>query len=287
MNNEFGEKKSEFQVGKINRMRVVKEVTFGVYLDGGAEWGEVLLPAKAVPAGTKPEAFVDVFIYFDSEDRLIATTLKPAAMVGDFAAMEVVDQNSIGAFLDWKIPGKDLLLPFGEQTRTLQNGERVVVYLRPDKQGGIVATMRFNKYISEDRGALKAWEKVSLLICQKTDMGYSAIINNRNKGLLYANEVFESLKEGDERVGYIKTLREDGKIDLTLHKIGYKKVEASLDPILEKLKICGGFIPVTDNSSPEEIYNLFSISKKTYKKSVGALFRQEIISIDPDGIRLV
>lgn len=269
-------------------MRVVKEVEFGVYLDGGEEWGEILLPSKAVPEGIKPEDEVNVFLYFDSEDRIIATTNEPLALAGDFAVLTVRDCSSIGTFLDWGIPGKDLFLPFREQIRTLKPGERIVVYVMLDpKRDHIIATMRFNKFLSNDVSRLKPWQKVTLTICRKTDMGYPAIINNENHGLLFANEVFEPLKEGDVRTGYIKQIRDDGKIDLSLHKQGYRKLQASQDPILEILKIHNGFIPVTDKSSPEEIYKLFSMSKKTYKKTVGTLFKRKLISIDEDGIRLI
>ncbi|MCA9396016.1 MAG: GntR family transcriptional regulator [Candidatus Omnitrophica bacterium] len=276
------------QIGRINRMRVVKEVEFGVYLDGGEEWGEILLPAKAVPEGIKPEDEVNVFLYFDSEDRIIATTNEPFAFVGDFAVLTVRDCSSIGTFLDWGIPGKDLFLPFREQIRTLKPGERIVVYVMLDpKRDHIIATMRFNKFLSNDVSRLKPWQKVTLTICRKTDMGYPAIINNENHGLLFANEVFEPLKEGDIRTGYIKQIREDGKIDLSLHKQGYRKLQASQDPILQTLEAHNGFIPVTDKSSPEEIYKLFSMSKKTYKKTVGTLFKRGLVSLDEDGIRLL
>lgn len=275
------------ELGRFNRMRIVKEVDFGDYLDGGEEYGEVLLPLKAVPKGAKPGDELDVFLYLDSEDRPITTTVAPLAQVGDFAALTVVEVTEFGAFLDWGVPGKDLLLPFREQTRPLEPGQKVVVHVTLDpKQGRIIASMRLNKYVAESWGDLKPWQEVSLLICRPVEIGYPAIINNHSLGLLYANEVFEPLEEGDERTGYIKAFRDDGKIDLTLHKLGYQKVEDSLDPILRTLKVRGGFIPVTDKSSPETIYGLFGISKKTYKKSVGALFKQRLITIDPDGIRL-
>jgi len=288
MSDDRGDKSCEILIGRFNRMKVVKEVDFGVYLDGGEAWGEILLPMKAVPQGTKPNDEVEVLVYFDSEDRPIATTVKPRAIVGDFVAMEVKDRNQVGAFLEWGIPGKDLLLPFKEQTRPVKVKDRVVVYVKLDsRQGRIIATMRWDKFVTKDSKSLKPWQKVSLLICRRTDIGYPAIINNSRQGLLFANEVFETLNEGDEKTGYIKGFRDDGKIDLSLHNVGYQKVEASLEAIMEKLVRHNGFIAVTDKSSPEEVYKLFSISKKTYKKSVGALFKQGLITLDSDGIRLV
>jgi predicted RNA-binding protein (virulence factor B family) len=276
------------QLGRFNRMRVVKEVDFGDYLDGGEEYGEVLLPLRVVPKGLKPGDEVDVFFYLDSEDRPITTTVAPLAQVGDFAALTVVEVTEFGAFLEWGVPGKDLLLPFREQTRPLTQGQRIVVHVTLDpKQGRIVASMRLNKFTAERWGDLKPWQEVDLLVCRPTDIGYPCIINNSVMGLLYANEVFEPLEEGDTRKGYIKAFRDDDKIDLTLHKLGYQKVEDSLDPILATLKARGGFIAVTDKSSPEVIYQMFGISKKTYKKSVGALYRERLISIDADGIRLL
>ncbi len=284
----FSDNGPALEIGRFNRMRIVKEVEFGDYLDGGEEFGEVLLPLKAVPKGAKPGDEIDVFLYLDSEDRPITTTIEPLAQVGDFAALTVVEVTEFGAFLDWGIPGKDLLLPFREQTRPLEVRQRVVVHVTLDpKQGRIVASMRLNKFASKTRHDFRIWDEVHLLICKQTDLGYPAIVNNSHWGLLYANEVFEPLEEGDERTGYIKNFRDDGKIDLTLHKLGYQKVEQSLDPILETLKARGGFLPVTDKSSPETIYGLFGISKKTYKKSVGALFKQRLITIGDDGIRLV
>ncbi len=285
-NHEYNQ--NQLELGRFNRLRVVKEVEFGVYLDGGEVCGEILLPATAVPKGTQADDELDVFLYLDSEDRLIATTIQPLAEAGDFAALEVVDQNQIGAFLNWGLPGKDLLLPYREQTRQLKIGDRVVVFVTVDpKRDHIIASMRVDRFVSSDWGPLKPTNEVSLLICRKTDMGYLAIINNLNIGLLFGSEVFEPLKVGDTCKGYIKALREDGKIDLTLHKAGYNRVEDAIDPILSKLKAQGGFIAVTDKSSPEEIHKLFAVSKKTYKKSVGALFKRRLIRIEPDGIHLV
>ncbi|MFT5206569.1 MAG: putative RNA-binding protein (virulence factor B family) [Candidatus Omnitrophota bacterium] len=287
-NQEFNQNLNELELGRFNRMRVVKEVEFGVYLDGGEAWGEILLPATAVPRGTEAEDELDVFIYLDSEDRAIATTIQPLAEAGDFAVLEVVDQNQVGAFLNWGLPGKDLLLPYREQTRQLKVGDRVVVFVTVDpKRDHIIASMRVDRFVSSDWGPLKPTNEVSLLICRKTDMGYLAIINNVNMGLIFASDVLQPLKEGDICKGYIKALRDDGKIDLTLQKAGYNRVEDAIDPILANLKAQGGFIAVTDKSSPEEIQKLFAVSKKTYKKSVGALFKRRLIRIETDGIYLV
>lgn len=275
------------KIGRMNRLRVVKEVSFGAYLDGGELYGEILLPLKAMPEGLAPEDEVDVFLYYDSEDRIIATTVMPLAMEGEFAALDVVEVNQVGAFLDWGIPGKDLLVPFREQNRPLAPGQRVVVrvYLEP-QQGRIVATTKIDKFLNVPHPPYTPWQEVELLIARRTDIGYAAIVDQTHWGLLYANEVFEDLHEGDVRTGYIKSMRPDGKIDLSLQKLGYDKVDDVLDKILQTLEEHGGFLSVTDKSSPETIYDLFGISKKTYKKAVGALFKQRLVSIDPDGIRI-
>ena len=273
------------EIGVFNNLRVIKEVDFGVYLDGG-EHEEILLPRRYVPEDCKVDDNIKVFIYLDSEDRFIATTETPYAMVGDFALLKVIAVESVGAFLDWGLL-KDLLVPYSEQSTTMEIGKSYIVRIYVDKQSNrIIATMRLDRYLDNDPGNFHAGQEVELLICNQTDIGYKAIINGTHWGVLYSNEVFQPLKSGQKTKGYIKKVREDNKIDLSLHKPGYERVDDITDTILNILKEKGGFISVTDKSSPETIYKLFGVSKKTYKKAIGAIYRKRLITIENDGIRL-
>lgn len=273
------------EIGKLNTLSVVKELDFGIYLDG-QQLGEILMPRRYVPAGTKPGDRLEVFIYLDSEDRFIATTEKPFAMVGDFALLDVVGVNSIGAFLDWGLP-KDLLVPFREQKQKLEVGKSYVVYVYLDiETNRIVASAKPEKFLDRSPANFEEGEEVDLLILSKTDLGYKAMINKTHTGVLYKNEVFESLEKGQQLKGYIRKIRPDGKVDLILHKPGYEKVDDISKQILDKLKEKSGFIALNDKSSAESIYEMFRVSKKTYKKAIGALYRERVITIEDTGIRL-
>ena len=273
------------EIGVFNNLRVIKEVDFGVYLDGG-EHEEILLPRKYVPENCKVDDTIKVFIYLDSEDRFIATTETPYAIVGDFALLKVIAVESVGAFLDWGLL-KDLLVPFGEQSPTMEIGKSYVVKVYVDKQSNrIAATTRLDRYLDNEPGNFHAGQEVELLICNQTDIGYKAIINGTHWGVLYSNEVFQPLKSGQKTKGYIKKVRGDDKIALSLHKPGYERVDDITDTIINVLKEQGGFISVTDKSSPETINKLFGVSKKTYKKAIGAIYRKKLITIEDDGIRL-
>jgi len=274
------------EIGIFNNLRVVKEVDFGVYLDGG-EHEEILLPRRYVPENCKVDDNIRVFIYLDSEDRFIATTEKPYAMVGDFALLKVVAIESVGAFLDWGLL-KDLLIPYSEQSTTMEIGKSYIVRIYVDKKTNrIAATTRLDRYLDNDPGNFHAGQEVELLICNQTDIGYKAIINGTHWGVLYSNEVFQPLKSGQKTKGYIKKIRDDYKIDLSLHKPGYKRVDDITETILTVLKEQGGFISVTDKSTPETIYKLFGVSKKTYKKAIGAIYRKKLITIENNGIKLI
>ena len=274
------------EIGVYNNLRVIKEVDFGVYLDGG-EHEEILLPRRYVPENCKVDDNIRVFIYLDSEDRFIATTETPYAIVGDFALLKVVAVESVGAFLDWGLL-KDLLVPFGEQSPTMEKDKSYIVRIYVDKQSNrIAATTRLDRYLDNTPGNFHAAQEVELLICNQTDIGYKAIINGTHWGVLYSNEVFQPLKSGQKTKGYIKKVRDDNKIDLSLHKPGYERVDDITDTILNVLKEQGGFISVTDKSSPETINKLFGVSKKTYKKAIGAIYRKRLITMESDGIRLI
>jgi uncharacterized protein len=275
------------QIGQYSELEVVKEVDFGVYLDGGKDFGEILLPKRYVPQGLKVGQKVNVFVCTDSEDRIIATTEKPKALVGDFVFLKVVSVSSFGAFLDWGL-SKDLLLPLREQKRKLKPGDfcAVKVYLDAKTQR-VAASQKLDKFLNQTPPNYGPGQKVALLIVDKTDVGYSAVINSAHRGLLFQNEIFEPLSEGDNRQGFIKKVREDGKIDLTLIKPGYEKVDSISEDILNELKANGGFLEVTDKTPPEIIYRQLKMSKKTFKKAIGALYKKRLIVIEADGIRFV
>ncbi|NVO09251.1 MAG: GntR family transcriptional regulator [Bacteroidales bacterium] len=274
------------EIGKLNSLRVVKEVDFGLYLDGG-EHGEILLPKRYVPENAKPEDILEVFIYLDSEDRVIATTETPYIMVGEFACLKAVAITSMGAFLDWGLM-KDLFVPFREQKQKMEEGKWyvVTVYLDYDSKR-LVASAKIEKFLDNLPPEYDAGEEVDLLISGETDLGFNAIINNKHSGVLYKNEVFQPLKKGDRIKGYIKKIREDEKIDLILQKAGYQKVDDISMRIVDVLKEHKGFIAITDKSDPDTIYNLFGVSKKTFKKAIGSLYKFRVISIEDKGIRLL
>jgi hypothetical protein len=273
-------------IGNLNTLKVVKEVDFGIYLDG-EELGQILLPKNDVPVNCKIDDNLDVFIYTDSEDRIIATTKTPKAMVGDFAYLKVVAVNEFGAFLDWGL-NKDLLVPFHEQQYRMKEGESYIVKVYLDnKSERIAATSYLDAYLDLFTAEYYEGQEVELLICKKTDLGYNAIINNSHWGLLYDKEIFRTINIGQRVKGYIKKVREDGKIDLTLNKSGYEKIDDISQKILDVLKEQGGFIPISDKSSPEIIYDMFGESKKTYKKAIGSLYKKHLILIGNDGIKLV
>ncbi len=272
-------------IGKINNLKIIKKVDFGIYLDGG-EHGEILLPSRYVPENCKVDEILKVFIYLDSEDRFIATTEKPYAMVGDFALLKVVSVSSVGVFLDWGLP-KDLMVPFREQSPNMEEDKSYMVRIYVDKKSNrIAATTRLDRYLDNEPACFQPGEEVELLICNQTDIGYKAIINNTHWGVLYTNEVFQPLKSGQVIKGYIKKVRDDNKIDLSLHKPGYERVDDVTEIILNALKQKGGFLPVTDKSTPEAIYKMFGVSKKTYKKAIGAIYKKKLITIENDGIKL-
>jgi len=274
------------KVGRINRLAIVRESDFGLLLDGG-ELGEILLPKRYVPKAWKTEDKLDVFVMLDSEDRLMATTEKPKAMVGEFALLCVKDVTKVGAFLDWGMP-KDLLVPFREQRVPMRQGQSYLVHIYLDRVSGrIAASSKLDKFLRNSRTSYKQGDKVDLMIWQKTDLGYKAIINNERWGMVFQNDVFQPLERGQQVTGYIKQMRPDGYIDLCLHQPGYGKVTSLTDTILNHLKDHGGFMPVTDKNPPEDIYALFGVSKKTYKKAIGALYRKRLIDFADNGTKLV
>jgi predicted RNA-binding protein (virulence factor B family) len=274
------------EIGKLNKLRVVKEVDFGIYLDGDIH-GEILMPKRYVPENCKPEDIIDAFVYMDSADRIIATTEKPYAMVDEFALLTVVSVNQVGAFLDWGLM-KDLLVPFSEQTVKMEEGKSYMVYIYLDNESRrIVASAKLDQFLDNTPPLFEAGEAVDLIVCSKTEIGYKAIVNNTWWGVIYGNEVFQHLNKGQHIKGYIKKVREDDKIDLSLFKPHYAKVDDISSIIIERLEERGGFLEVTDKSSPETIYDVFGVSKKAYKMAVGKLFKEKVIMLEKNGIRIL
>lgn len=272
-------------IGDYNTLKVIKEVDFGVYLDG-EEQGEILLPKRYVPENLKVDDELEVFIYFDSEDRIIATTEKPLVLAREFACLDVVSVTGVGAFLNWGLP-KDLLLPFREQTSKLREGDKAIVYVYLDIESQrLVASAKTDKYLDKIPAEYTINEEVNVLIGYETELGYKAIINNKHSGIIYKNEIFQPVETGQRLKAYIKKLREDGKIDLSLQQSGLDQTEMVATQILDYLKTNNGTMNITDKSSPEIISNAFGISKKNFKKAVGNLYKKKLIILENDSIRL-
>jgi hypothetical protein len=274
------------EIGKLNTLKVVKEVDFGLYLDGGED-GEILLPTRYIDAGTEVDHFIDVFIYLDSEDRLIATNETPLAQVGDFAFLKCAQTTDYGAFMDWGLM-KDLLCPFSEQTIDMVEDVKYFVYIYVDEETErIVASAKTDKFLDNVPHDYEEGQEVDLIIGTRSELGVKVIVNGEHSGLLYHNEVFEDLRPGQKTSGFIKKIREDEKLDISLQKEGYERVLGVAGDILRKLQSNGGFVEATDKSSPEVIKHMFGISKKVFKKAIGALYKDRLITIEPNGIRLV
>lgn len=274
------------ELGKHNTLKVVKEVDFGMYLDGGEE-GEILLPARYVPEDCQLGDELSVFIYLDNEERLVATTLTPLVEIGQFACLEVAWVNQYGAFLNWGLM-KDLFVPFREQKMKMQVGKSYVIYAYLDDESyRIVASAKVDRYLSKEIATYEAGQEVNVLIWQKTDLGFKAIIENKHSGLLYDSEIFQPLRTGMTVKAYVKQVREDGKIDLILQKTGKDKVDDFSNTLLEHIRENGGKTSFNDKSPAEEIYDAFGVSKKTFKKAVGDLYKKHLILLQDDGIVLM
>ena len=272
-------------IGRFNQLEIVNNNDAGVLLEAG-EFGQILLPKRFVGNQAKLGDELTVFIYLDSEDRLIATTETPHACEGDFAWLKVVEVNQVGAFLDWGLP-KDLLLPFAQQKTPPAQGKRVLVKIYLDNSHRLAATSRIDKYLREESTGYKVGQLVDLIIADKTELGFKAIVDNAYWGMLYNNELFQPLKKGERVKGYIKRVREDKKLDITLTQPGYEKISAVAEQIIAVLKEHDGYLMITDKSTPETIRSVFRISKKVYKKAIGALYKQRRIAIEDNGIRLL
>lgn len=273
------------ELGKFNQLEVVKEVDFGLYLDGG-EKGEILLPTRYVSEGCQVGDMLNVFLYLDIDERLIATTLTPLVQVGQFACLEVAWVNQFGAFLNWGLM-KDLFVPFSEQKMKMQVGRKYVIHAHLDDESyRIVASAKVERYLSKDIPDYAPGTEVDILIWQKTDLGFKAIIDNKHSGLLYENEIFCTLETGMQMRAFVKQVREDGKVDLILQKPGFEKIDDFSKTLLDYIKEHGGRIHLNDKSPAEDIYDTFGVSKKTFKKGVGDLYKKRLISLQENGITL-
>jgi predicted RNA-binding protein (virulence factor B family) len=280
-------------LGNYNTLRIVKKVDFGLYLDGG-ENGEILLPTRYVPDGSAVGDEIDVFLYLDQDERLIATTEHPLAKVGDFAWLEVSWVNQYGAFLNWGLM-KDLFCPFREQKMRMQKGQSYIVFVTIDEESyRLMATAKVEKHLAlltpaelnaQGKPYLHGTE-VELLIWQKTDLGFKVIIDNRYQGLIYENQVFQPLHSGDRLKGFIDHIRQDGRADVTLQPTGHQHAEAFSEVLLQYLKDNNGYCDLGDKSPSELIEDRFKVSKKTYKRAIGELYKKRLITITPEGIRL-
>jgi|SRR5690554_1026311 hypothetical protein len=271
------------EIGQFNKLKVIREVEFGVYLDGGSAGG-ILLPKPEVPENTRLGDLLQVFVYLDSDDEPIATTRRPRARMGQFASLKVVEVNQIGAFLDWGLP-KDLFLPFNEQVKPLQAGDYVTVFLYLDNTNRIAATAKLEKHLDPEAQFTQA-QLVELLVVRPTDIGYQVIIDNCAMGLLQRQDIHRPVRPGQRLPGFIKQVREDGKIDVMLEKPGYGRIDPLAQQVLKYLQSRDGFCPLGDKSDPEAIRELFGVSKKAYKMAVGQLMKAGRIRQDADGIHL-
>lgn len=274
------------EIGTFNQLQVVKQVDFGVYLDGG-ELDTILLPRRYVPEGCEIGDWLDVFLYFDSDDLLIATTERPKVQVGDCEMLTVVDINHAGAFMDWGLP-KDLLVPYNEQQKPMEVGYSYVVYVFHDQNSDrIAASTKLNHHLDEETVWLKPRQQVNLLIAGRTDLGYKAVIDNKYLGLIFRADAFRPLKIGERLPGFVKNIRADGKIDLVISQSTLQGDHDLGEQIIRHLQEMGGESQVSDKSDPEEIYRLFKVSKKKYKQALGTLYKSKRILIEPGKVKLI
>ena len=280
------------EIGKYNTLIILRDTKVGLFLgnpeidpDGNHD---ILLPNKYVPKEFEIGEEFTVFVYLDHEERPVATTLEPYILLNEFALLRVNYTNQIGAFMDWGME-KDILVPFKEQARPMEKGKRYLVYLYKDeKTNRLVASSKTNQFLNNDTLNIEKGEEVDLIVSHITEIGINVIINEKHKGLIYKDEVYDnSIRTGDKMRGFIKTIRPDNKIDVALQVQGYQSIEPNADIILDELKSTRGFLRLTDNSDPEDIKTVLKMSKKNFKKAIGALYKEKLIEIKEDGIYLV
>lgn len=276
------------EIGKYNTLTILRDTKVGLYLGNGNEAEDILLPNKYVPNDFRIGDEISVFVYLDHEERPVATTLEPYILLNEFALLRVNYVNQIGAFLDWGLE-KDILVPFREQARPMEQGKRYLVHLHIDpKTNRLVASSKINQFLNNDELSVQPGDEVDLIVSHITELGINVIINEKHKGLLYKDEVYDdSVRTGDRARGYIKTIRPDHKIDVSLQKPGYESVEPNAERILDELRASRGFLRLGDHSHPEDIKTVLKMSKKTFKKAIGLLYKEKLIEIREDGIYLV
>ena len=274
------------KIGQFNTLKIDRDTQVGLFLTNGKE--DVLLPNKYVPKVFEIGEEITVFVYLDHEERPVATTLVPYIFLNEFALLRVNYINQIGAFMDWGME-KDILVPFKEQARPMEKGKRYLVYLYMDeKTNRLVASSKTNQFLDNESITVEKGEEVDLIISHITDIGINVIINQKHKGLVYKDEVYDdTIRTGDKMKGYIKTIRPDGKIDVSLHKQGFENIEPNSEIILNELRASRGFLRLNDNSNPEDIKTVLKMSKKTFKKAIGHLYKEKLIEIKDDGIYLI
>lgn len=273
------------RLGEWNKLKILREVAFGVYLDDGDEG--ILLPKRFVPDGVQAGDEVQVFIYHDKEGRLIATTQKPIGVVDDIVLLKAVSTTPHGAFLDNGLM-KDLFVPNSKQLQTMIPGNEYLVRVYIDEHSGrLTATERLDVFLSNEQLTVNELDPVQLIVYRKTPLGFVMIINDRHTGILHRNEIYRDIRIGDKLNGYIKAIHPDQKIDVVLGEAGFKRVEAEGDKILRLLKENNGYLPYHDKTDPQEIYNFFGMSKKTFKMTIGGLYKRQKIKLEPTGIRLL
>ncbi len=275
------------ELGKINKLTIVRPTEYGYFLED-EEGNEVLLPNAYVTDDLKMQDTIEVFIYNDSEDRITATTLTPYVQLEEFAYLEVKEVNNYGAFMDWGLP-KDLLVPFSEQKKKMEKGEWHLIFMLKDEMTDrLIGSAKINNYLYFDDIDLKAGDEVDLLLYEKTDLGMNAIVNNMYKGLIFRSDIHKSIKPGEIVKGYVKKVRDDGKIDLSLDPIGFRQsIDKNTSILLDALKANNDFLNLTDKSSPDEINRVLGLSKKAFKRAVGNLYKQKKITLSEKGIKLV
>ncbi len=274
------------EIGTYNLLTASRKTDNGIYLvdDAGQE---VLLPNAYVSADLQLQDKLEVFVYTDSEDRLVATTIHPSITLHEFALLKAQEVNNFGAFMDWGLP-KDLLVPFSEQSHKINPGEWHVIYLYLDERTSrLVGSTKVSHFLDNSDASYNPGDEVDLLVFDHSELGYKTIINNKHEGLLFSNEVFQKLAVGHQIKGYIKKVRDDQKIDVSLHRFGYRNIAPNTDLILIYLKNNKGHLDLTDNSKPEAIVSRFGMSKKTFKKAIGDLYKKRLIRIESDGIYLL
>lgn len=279
-------------IGRFNTLAVLRLTGHGAILDGNTpegDDGDILLPARLVPADIKVGDTLRVFVHTDSEDRLVATTETPLAQVGEVAWLRIVSESDAGLFLDWGLP-KDLLLPWNEVPRELKPSiapdTSVMVMVFQDRSGRVAASARLDDFLAREAGGFNEGDQVRIIIGDKTDLGVRVAVNNRYWGLVHNNEIFGTLRKGECRDGWVKTLRSDRRLNIALTAPGHGKIDSEAQRILDKITANGGFMAVTDKSPPEAIYRLFGVSKKVFKQAIGSLYKQRMIVIDDTGLRI-